>query len=491
MDISYTMSDTLPSGTWISFPVLVAGRSFKSLDELVMAFEKVLQVNESLNQQLEAQGKFSFEQQSLMKILPTKIDKLERRWSTASDVLKEDKRRLQQEYYFHSGELPPKKPAQQKKPPHPKAEKKMPAVHPEIEAINNPKDEIDMTIWQGEKIQIQVKDMLDKGGREGWLFDANEIQLGRRLGKGASGATYKAAMNNKDVAVKCVKIRNKAEVESFLREVDVLSSIKHPYVLPFLGLCFKPPRQCWIVMEYMRGGTLNHWLYGRKNGPKRRRSLTDRILKALEVARGMQRLEENKPHPILHRDIKPGNIFIDPMGHARIGDFGLSKRLSREAIATITGETGTYVYMAPEVLRHEVYDNKADVFSWGVMFAELINQRPPYSELNLSPIQIGIAVADEELQPTILSQSCPSIFYTLLQMCCDFDPIMRPSFRQIVQHLDALMPELCGREPMQMVTMSSMESVELRQHMRTFQLQNGGSHHSASTFALPDEQENL
>eukprot|EP01025_Chloroclados_australasicus_P061568 TRINITY_DN8097_c0_g2_i1.p5 TRINITY_DN8097_c0_g2~~TRINITY_DN8097_c0_g2_i1.p5 ORF type:complete len:352 (-),score=42.67 TRINITY_DN8097_c0_g2_i1:4329-5384(-) len=351
-----------------------------------------------------------------------------------------------------------------------------------------------MSIWQDGIIPDLVQQMLDRGAKEGWLYQSDEIKLGRRLGRGASGATYKATLNNRDVAVKCVKIRKQEEVLSFLREVDALSSVKHPYILPFIGLCFKPPRQCWLVMEYMRGGTLNHWLYGRKNGQKRRRTLTERVMKALEVARGLQRLEESKPYPFLHRDIKPGNIFIDPSGHARVGDFGLARRLTREAIATLTGETGTYVYMAPEVLRHEVYDSKADVYSWGVMFAELINQHPPYYELQLSPIQVGIAVADEELQPTINSTSCPSVFHTLVQMCCDFDPIMRPSFRQIVQHLDALMPEISNT--VMMTPMGSATSGDLRYNGRTFTNYSstgfgGGSHHSASTMALQEEQENL
>lgn len=56
--------------------------------------------------------------------------------------------------------------------------------------------------------------------------------------------------------------------------------------------------------------------------------------------------------------------------------------------ATLTGETGTYLYMAPEVMRHEVYDSKADVFSWGVMLAELAAQRPPYDGLYLTPVQV-------------------------------------------------------------------------------------------------------
>ena len=55
--------------------------------------------------------------------------------------------------------------------------------------------------------------------------------------------------------------------------------------------------------------------------------------------------------------------------------------------AALTGETGTYVYMAPEMIRHELYTTKADVYSWGVLLAECLAQRPPYEGLYLTPVQ--------------------------------------------------------------------------------------------------------
>ncbi|KAF5827899.1 kinase-like domain-containing protein, partial [Dunaliella salina] len=85
----------------------------------------------------------------------------------------------------------------------------------------------------------------------------------------------------------------------------------------------------------------------------------------------MEALESLQP-PILHRDLKPSNVFIDGAGHARVADLGLSRRLLPEIQAELTGETGTYLYMAPEVMRHEVYSSKADVWSWGVLLVEAL-----------------------------------------------------------------------------------------------------------------------
>ena len=72
-----------------------------------------------------------------------------------------------------------------------------------------------------------------------------------------------------------------------------------------------------------------------------------------QVAQGMSALEAAAP-PICHRDLKPSNCFLDEGGHARIADLNLSRRLHRDSLATLTGETGTYLYMSPEMMRHEV-----------------------------------------------------------------------------------------------------------------------------------------
>lgn len=74
-----------------------------------------------------------------------------------------------------------------------------------------------------------------------------------------------------------------------------------------------------------------------------------------------------------------------------MADMGLARRLTPGCGPTLTGETGTYYYMAPEVIRHEVYDSKADVFSWGVMFVELLSAKPPYSDQYLTPVQVGLS----------------------------------------------------------------------------------------------------
>lgn len=106
----------------------------------------------------------------------------------------------------------------------------------------------------------------------------------------------------------------------------------------------------------MPGGNLAAFLHGGKGaapaliGPSgHRRPLAERLERAAEVAAALAALEACGP-PVLHRDVKPSNVFLDGAGRARLGDFGLA-RLAPASAATLTGETGTYLYMAPEMIR--------------------------------------------------------------------------------------------------------------------------------------------
>lgn len=124
---------------------------------------------------------------------------------------------------------------------------------------------------------------------------------------------------------------------------QVLSCVRHPCLLPFIGAVLNPPEQCFILSEWMPGGTLKTWIHGDqgKGIPAARHKLSACLQKALEVgetgqpgldgtcdgslpfpgqqvACGLQALQEMAP-PVLHRDIKPSNILVDGSGVARVG----------------------------------------------------------------------------------------------------------------------------------------------------------------------------
>ena len=209
--------------------------------------------------------------------------------------------------------------------------------------------------------------------------------------------------------------------------------------------------------------------------------------------------------PIAHRDIKPNNIFLDGAGAARVADMNLSVRMHDSSLASLTGETGTYLYMSPEMMRHEVchlsfvgysddaapcrhagrmqhmstmvstichrhnaniaarqcaayltawqqrhhetsclqiYSCKTDIWSWAVMLVELCNHALPYSNLYLTPLQVAMGVADGRLTPSLQSSGYPNALLALVEACLQHDAGLRPLFVHIVPRMRSIIAEV-------------------------------------------------
>jgi serine/threonine-protein kinase TNNI3K len=252
------------------------------------------------------------------------------------------------------------------------------------------------------------------------------------------------------VAVKVVRLDTPASASCFLREVEALASVRHPNVLPFLGAALAPPGATWVVSEFMPGGSLRAWLHGGGGcggavaSPPQRRPLAARLRMAVGVARGMAALSGADP-PLLHRDLKPSNILIDGAGQPRVADFGLARWLAPGDAASLTGETGTYQYMAPEVFRHEGYGPPADVWSYGCVLAEIMGQALPYADALLTPVQVATAVAADKLRPS-LPAGCdaPPAVASIIAACTDPEPSLRPAFTEVATALGRVAAEVAA-----------------------------------------------
>ncbi|XP_051136956.1 serine/threonine-protein kinase STY46-like [Andrographis paniculata] len=273
----------------------------------------------------------------------------------------------------------------------------------------------------------------------GWYIEPDEIEMLHLWDQGSTADIYKGKWRGVDVAVKCMYSdflrSNENGMSFFAQEVETLSRQRHPFVLQLMGTCLAPPHNCWIVTEFLNTN-LKEWLHG--PGPRMKDRtiplppLNDRTEKALEIAQAMQYLHESKPR-ILHRDLKPSNIFLDDALHVRVADFGHARYLYDEEKA-LTGETGTFVYMAPEVIRCCPYDEKCDVYSFGVILNELLTGEYPYIDSEYGPSKIAMEVAENGFRPTIIANQDEAII-ELIKQSWDQEPEARPNFAEITSAL--------------------------------------------------------
>lgn len=129
----------------------------------------------------------------------------------------------------------------------------------------------------------------------------------------------------------------------------------------------------------------------------------------------------------MHRDIKSANIFLDSTGKARVGGFDLACKYTNTE--ELTPETGTYRWMAPEIIRHEHYDNSADVYSFGILMYECYTRGIPYP--NMTAIIAAYSVAKENLRPVIHENLSPRK-KAIMKRCWLDDSASRPSFEDLI-----------------------------------------------------------
>ncbi|PIN01419.1 Tyrosine kinase [Handroanthus impetiginosus] len=283
--------------------------------------------------------------------------------------------------------------------------------------------------------------LINQAKVNGWYIDPQEVEILHLSAQGSTADIYKGKWRGLEVAIKCMFPdffrSNEHGISFFAQEVDTLSKQRHPFVLQLMGACLDPPENCWIVTEFL-STNLKDWLHGPGKRQKERTiplpPLKDRIGKASEIAQAMQYLHESKPK-ILHRDLKPSNVFMDDALHVRVADFGHARYLI-DGEKALTGETGTFVYMAPEVIRCGPYDEKCDVYSFGILLNELMTGEYPYIDTDYGPSKIALEVAENGLRPTIAKlDDQMELVIQVIKQAWDQEPSARPNFGDITPTL--------------------------------------------------------
>jgi Leucine-rich repeat (LRR) protein len=189
------------------------------------------------------------------------------------------------------------------------------------------------------------------------------------LGRGGFGVVYKGTLNGKLVAVKRCDSGTMGTkgLQEFMAEIDVLRKVRHRHLVALLGYCTNGNERL-LVYEYMPGGTLREHLCDLQQSGYTPLTWAQRMIIALDVARGIEYLHGLAQETFIHRDLKPSNILLGEDLRAKVSDFGLVKLANDTDKSMMTRVAGTFGYLAPEyasMFTSPFYDQG---FFFGVIF---------------------------------------------------------------------------------------------------------------------------
>jgi len=224
-----------------------------------------------------------------------------------------------------------------------------------------------------------------------------QLQILERIGKGGMGAVYKARQPALDrlVALKILQFPPNSDpgfAERFNREAQTLARLSHPRIVAVHDYG-QLEGMAYLILEYVDGASLREVVRTGRLTPREALAIVPQICEALQFAHD---------EGVVHRDIKPENILVDRKGQVKITDFGIAKLMGRTPQEDwLTGDRdllGTPLYMAPEqVERPTTVDHRADIYSLGVVFYELLTGELPLGRFAPPSAKVQVDVRLDEV----------------------------------------------------------------------------------------------
>ena len=252
-----------------------------------------------------------------------------------------------------------------------------------------------------------------------------QLEILESLGRGGMGVVYKARQPrlNRFVALKILareKEKDQRFADRFTREAQALARLNHPNIVTVYDFG-ETDGLYYLLMEFVDGMNLRQLLQTRKLAPEEALTIVPPICEALQYAH---------QQGIVHRDIKPENILMDKQGRVKIADFGIAKLLGedgkREALTAEQQIIGTPHYMAPEqVERPSIVDHRADIFSLGVVFYEMLTGELPLGKFSPPSRMVKMDVRLDEVVLHALEKEPDRRYQQVGQVKTDVETIAR------------------------------------------------------------------
>jgi eukaryotic-like serine/threonine-protein kinase len=245
----------------------------------------------------------------------------------------------------------------------------------------------------------------------------------RELGRGAMGVVYLARDDriSRNVAIKALHLgANLAEGDRkeitgrFNREAQAAGMLSHPNIVTIYDVGEQDGTP-YIAMEYLEGATLTEIASEGPLSIPQATDITVQILSALSYAHG---------HDIVHRDIKPDNIFLLPDGRVKVADFGIARITSSSTMTQVGQVMGTPGYMSPEQVKGETVGPSSDIFSTAVVFYELLTGTAAFSSASATSIMYKI-VHEEPRPAHLVNPGVPANLEAVITVATAKNPASR------------------------------------------------------------------
>ena len=257
-------------------------------------------------------------------------------------------------------------------------------------------------------------------------------------------------------------------------EARFLCSLEHPHIIKLRGMAFDGylKKDFFLIMDKLyetlevkmrKWNEMNESYTGccgmfTGGDQKAKDLLGERILYAWDIANAIKYIHEKK---IIYRDLKSENLGFDVRDDIKIFDFGLAKDVSKldlddDGTYKLTGYTGSIIYMAPEVMTYKPYNFKADVYSFGILFWELISLKVPYTKYNVN--LITKLVGQKGMRPAIDPKWSDELGRTM-KLCWSDDINARPSFDELTKIISALTNEDAEDSQLLDISMRSLSNL--------------------------------
>ncbi|KDO25089.1 TKL protein kinase [Saprolegnia parasitica CBS 223.65] len=252
---------------------------------------------------------------------------------------------------------------------------------------------------------------------------ANELPRLQILGRGHQGFVYRSTFRGDPVAVKSVFVHHGESTSSLAAAVAALTKLDCVNLVRLRHLQLPPLEPPLLVMEYVDGGHLRHYLDTHKSA-----TFASLLPIATSMAHGLRYLHERD---IVHGALKSTNVLLTSLCVAKLAGYGLPQQLH------VTNPVeNTLCWTSPEVLLGHEASPPADVYALGIVLVELETRAAPYATLTMDLWEVMVAIKNGWLRPE-LSPRCDPWFRELVEACLQQDPSARPSIQNICAILEA------------------------------------------------------